>query len=136
MSDCSRRRRWSWRWDAWPARGLEALNSPTGQFLGYPAPVHFFLAFVATIASAGDIRMIRRGGISGAPRIARHLWRMCFAFFEATSAFFIGKQKVFLMALQGSPVLVLLGVAPLILMGFWLIRVRFTNWFARTAVAS
>jgi uncharacterized membrane protein len=114
--------------------GLKAMNSATGQFWGYSAPIHFFLTFVASIAAAGDIRMILHGGISGAPRIARHLWRMCFAFFEGTSAFFIGKQKVFPTFLHGSPILVLLGIAPLALMIFWLIRVRLTKWSKSVAL--
>ena len=108
--------------------GVKAVNSPTGQFWGYSAPIHFFLALVAALAAAGDARLIVHGGISGIPRIARHLWRMCFAFFEATSAFFIGKQKVFPMFLHGSPILLVLGVLPLAFMVFWLVRVRVTGW--------
>jgi len=32
------------------------------------------------LAAAGDIRMLVRGGVFGAKRIVRHLWRMCFGF--------------------------------------------------------
>jgi hypothetical protein len=108
--------------------GLKAMSSPTGQFWGYSPSIHFFLMLVAALAAAGDARLILHGGISGTPRIARHLWRMCFAFFEATSAFFIGKQKVFPMFLHGSPILLVLGIMPLVLMVYWLVRVRTTGW--------
>src|SRR5205085_1513824 len=32
---------------------------------------------VLAIAVLGDARVVLGGGIAGAPRIARHLWRMC-----------------------------------------------------------
>jgi uncharacterized membrane protein len=114
------------------ALGIMAMKSPVGQFWGYPPPIHFFLTAVALIAAAGDIRVIRHRGIAGKPRIARHLWRMCFAFFEATSAFFIGKQKVFPMFLHGSPILIALGVAPLVAMIFFLVRLRSKTLIARS----
>src|SRR3569832_2769990 len=52
-----------------------------------PTIAGFFLAAIAFLCAAGDMRMIR-GGLSGSQRIARHLWRMCFAFFVATGSFF------------------------------------------------
>ena len=48
--------------------------------MAYPL---FMFGGVAVSASAGDFRMIRAGGVRGAPRLARHLWRMCFALFIA-----------------------------------------------------
>ncbi len=75
--------------------------------------------------------MIRRGGISGNPRIARHLWRMCAALFIATGSFFLGQQKVMPEWMQGSPLLFVPALAPLVLMIFWLIRIRFTGRYAR-----
>ncbi len=32
--------------------------------------------YLVTTATVGDVRMLVRGGVSGAQRIARHLWRM------------------------------------------------------------
>ena len=104
--------------------GLIASKSPNGRFLGYPAPLYYVLGSIVTLAAAGDLRMILRGGISGAARIARHLWRMCFALFFATGSFFLGQQKVMPAFMHGSPVLVVLGLAPLAVMFFWLWRVR------------
>jgi uncharacterized membrane protein len=101
-----------------------ASSSPNGRFLGYPAALYYVLGCIVTLAAAGDLRMILRGGVSGASRIARHLWRMCFALFFATGSFFLGQQKVMPAFMHGSPILVVLGIAPLAFMIFWLHRVR------------
>ncbi len=71
-----------------------------------------------------DLNMILRGGVSGVRRLARHVWRMCTALFIASGSFFIGQQKVMPAFMHGSPILFALGLAPLPLMIFWLIRVR------------
>ena len=113
--------------------GVEAATSPTGSKYGYPPWPYFFLGSVALIATTGDVRMIVRRGISGTQRIARHLWRMCFAFFIAASSIFLARQHLFPALLRKTGVLFLLSFFPLILMIFWLIRVRFTNAFKRTA---
>lgn len=107
-----------------------------GQSGGTPASPYFVFASFAAFAAALDLKVILRGGISGVARIARHLWRMCFAFFFATSFFFIGQQKVMPVWMHGSPVLLALGLAPLALMIFWLIRVRVTRQFKGEAVAA
>jgi uncharacterized membrane protein len=92
-----------------------------------PAAMCFFMAGVLLFAAAGDIRMLARGGVSGRPRITRHLWRMCFGLFIATGSFFLGQQQVFPAFLRGSVFLTVLAVLPFPLMIYWLIRVRFKN---------
>ena len=109
--------------------GWLATRSPNGRFLGYPAPVFYVFGGLAALAAMVDIKMIRRGGIRGTARIARHLWRMCTALFIASASFFLGQQKVMPVSFQGSPILVVLGVAPLALMVFWLCRVLLTRAF-------
>src|SRR5262249_9012958 len=106
--------------------GSLAPASPSGGFFGFPAALFYVFAAIATLAVLLDLRMIRRGGISGAPRVARHLWRMCLALFVATGSFFIGQQKVMPEFMRGAPILVLFSIAPLLLMVFWLLRVRFS----------
>ena len=73
--------------------GLEAVHSPTGSKYGVPAGMHFFLGSVMLLAAAGDVRMLVRGGVFGAQRIVRHLWRMCFGLFIATGSFFLGQGR-------------------------------------------
>jgi len=107
--------------------GLEAAFGPTGLKYGYPVGPYVFLGSVALIAAVGDIRMIVRGGISGTQRIARHLWRMCFALFIAAGSIFLARPHLFPVILRKTGALVFLSVLPLLLMTFWLIRVRFKN---------
>jgi uncharacterized membrane protein len=116
--------------------GLLASRSPNGRLLGYPFQLYFVLGSIVTLAAIGDLRMILRGGISGVARIARHLWRMCFALFFATGSFFIGQQKVMPAFMHGSPVLFVLGMAPLVLMFFWLWRVRRPTAHHKTGAAA
>jgi uncharacterized membrane protein len=75
--------------------GFEAASSPTGSKSGYPAPFYFVFGTVALLFTVADIRMIVRGGVSGAKRIARHLWRMSFALLFATFSFYPGQAKFF-----------------------------------------
>ena len=107
--------------------GLHAASIPTARPGDY-VPYFVFASFAA-FAAAMDLKVILRGGVSGAQRIARHLWRMCFALFFAAAFFFLGQQQVFPKIMRGSPILVVLALAPLVLMIFWLFRVRFSNRF-------
>jgi hypothetical protein len=116
------------------AYGFEAANSPTGAKDGVPAGMYFFLASVALLSAAGDIRMLVRGGVFGVHRIARHLWRMCFSLFIATGSFFLGQQQVFPDWLRKTNVLFLPAILPLILLIFWLFRVRFANTHKEEAI--
>jgi hypothetical protein len=115
--------------------GLEAAISRTGLKHGYPPGPYFLLGFVALLAATGDIRMLLRRGISGAQRIARHLWRMCFALFIAASSIFLARQHLFPALLLKTGVLHLLSFLPLLLMVFWLIRVLFANAYERVSIA-
>lgn len=110
--------------------GLQAAASPAG-LDGYPAGPYFALAFVAGLLLAGDLAVIRRGGISGSRRLARHAGRMGFAFFMAASFFFIGRQALMPVWLRGSAILYGLGLAPLAMTLYWLVRLRFGGRKAR-----
>jgi hypothetical protein len=116
--------------------GLEAANSPTGVKYGYSIGPYIFLGSVSSMATAGDIRMLVRGGIAGTQRIARHLWRMCFAFFIASASIFLARQHLFPAVLRKSGALMLLSIAPLISMIFWLFRVRLTRAFKEQSSAT
>jgi hypothetical protein len=115
---------------------LRAANSHLRTLGGQPLQVFWAFALVAGIAAAFDLKVILKGGITSAPRIARHLWRMCLALTTASGSFFLGQQKFLPAALHGSSLLLVPVLAPLVLMAFWLIRVRLTNWFTSEPVAA
>jgi hypothetical protein len=119
--------------------GLEKMRSTEPPEDGVPAGMHFFMGSVMLLAAAGDVRMLLRGGVSGTQRLARHLWRMCFGLFIAAGSFFLGPSNRPLRLLSSvglgqhlSPALfstglyLVLTLLPLILLVFWLIRVRFS----------
>lgn len=103
--------------------GFEAIANG-GTRNGMPAFPFFLFGVVGVLASALDLRMIRAGGLQGASRIARHLWRMCFALFIASLSFFIGQADAFPKALRIPPLLALPVLAVLVTMFYWLWRVR------------
>ena len=115
--------------------GLGAAMSPTGLKYDYPPGPYFFLGSVAVLAATGDVRMLVRRGVPGTQRIARHLWRMCFALFIAAASIFLARQQVFPALLRRAGVLVFLSFLPILLMIFWLIRVRFTHAYNQRGMA-
>ena len=107
--------------------GVEAAMSPTGMKYDYPPWPYFIFGSVAALAFAGDVRMLVRGGVAGTKRLARHLWRMCFALFIAAASIFLARQQLFPALLQKTGALVFLSILPLILLVFWMLRVRFAK---------
>src|SRR6266852_467716 len=115
--------------------GLEALRSTNGSKYGVPAGMHLFMGSVCLLAAAGDVRMLVRGGVFGVQRIVRHLWRMCFGLFIATGSFFLGQGvKVFPAFILKTNILFVPAILPLILLIFWLVRVRFKNVYKRMSM--
>jgi hypothetical protein len=102
------------------AWGLEAKPGHRG--------LYYSFATMAALFSLIDVRVLWLGGVSGVNRLARHLWRMCFGLFFAAGSFFLGQQKVMPVSIQGSPVLWVLGLAPIGFLVFWMIRVRRTKF--------
>jgi hypothetical protein len=113
--------------------GWEATSSRTGTKDGIGAGVYLAFASMALLAGALDLRMLARGGVFGAQRIARHLWRMCAALFIGVSSLFLGQPQVFPDALRNSGVLALPSVLVVLLLIFWLLRVLFTRAYQGTA---
>jgi len=102
---------------------MEGATTPAGPGVVYA------IASICLLGGLLDLNAILRAKLSYAQRIARHLWRMCFAFFIATGSFFLGQQDVLPRAVQGSPVLFVLAFAPFAVMAFWLVRVRIGKRF-------
>jgi uncharacterized membrane protein len=120
--------------------GIKVVLSGASSQDGVPVGMTFFMGSVCLLAAAGDVRMLVRGGVLGTKRIARHLWRMCYGLFIAAGSFFLGPQNRPLRllsavgigqhlppALFSTSLYLILTVLPLILLIFWLVRVRFTN---------
>lgn len=95
-------------------------NSATGTVDGSPPQAFILFAVAGSFAAAGDIHMILSKGLTGAARIARHLWRMCFSFFIASTSLFLGQPQVFPDWFSNSIAPVLLSFAPLIALLIWM----------------
>jgi hypothetical protein len=105
------------------ALAVAAASSPTGRIDGLPPGPAIMFGIVGLVAGTLDARMLARG-VEGVHRIARHLWRMCYALWIATMSFFLGQPDVFpeplrhLIAVRAIPVVLLL-----LTMIYWLVRV-------------
>jgi len=140
--------RWDWAAIAIPLvigilgwmAGVEAIRGGTGEKNGVPAGMHLFLGSVCLLAAAGDVRMLLSGGVSGARRLGRHLWRMCFGLFIASGSFFFGggNRPLRLLSSLGIArflpsgfftmrVYLVLTILPLALLVSWSLRVRFAK---------
>jgi len=107
--------------------GVKAYNSPRGTLAGVPFFMYFFIASVVLLAVAGDVRVMRAGLPRGGARLARHLWRMCFALFIAAGSFFSIRSRVASVLpepLTTVPMRVLPIVLLFVAMFYWLWRVR------------
>jgi len=84
----------------------------------------FIFGIVGLLAATGDVRVLRGRVMQGARRIARHLWRLCFAMWVAAASFFWGPPRrvpeaIRIPALQAVAVLL-----PVAVMLYWLWRLR------------
>jgi uncharacterized membrane protein len=113
--------------------GFEALNSPDGTVNGIPAPPLFLFGVVGVAGGLLDARLLRAGSIQGTHRLARHVWRMGFAFFIATASFFLGQAQVFPEPVRKTGVLAVPVVVVILLLAYWLLRVLLKG---RRAVAA
>lgn len=111
--------------------GVQAVSNPGLSPGGVPfrtiGVMSFIVATVLILAAAGDVRIMRSGMPRGGPRLARHLWRMCFALFIAAASFFSIRERVAKILpdlfatgpMRALPILVLFGA-----MFYWLWRVH------------
>lgn len=129
--------------------GVGVVRSGASSQAGVPVGMIFFMGSVELLAATGDVRMLMNRGVLGARRIRRHLWRMCFGLFTASGSFFLGPSNRPLRllsavgigqhlprALFSMGVYLVLTILPLVLLIFWLIRVRFSNVYKRIASPS
>lgn len=108
--------------------GAYALGEAGGRAFGFPAEDYFFLAGMSGLAGAADLAWLLRRPAGQRSRIARHLWRMCLAFFMAAGSLFTGPgAAVFPAPAQASGLLVLPELVILIALVAFLVR---TWWSA------
>jgi hypothetical protein len=128
--------------------GISVVRRGASSQDGVPVAMTFFMGSVMLLAAAGDVRMLVRGGVLGAKRIARHLWRMCFGLFIAAGSFFFGgaNRPLRLLstvglgqhlprALFSIGLYLVLTILPLVLLVFWLVRVRFMSTYKKPDAA-
>lgn len=106
------------------ALGVATVASPTGTRDGLPPFPFFMFGIVGLLGAAGDLRVLRAGTPRGTARLRRHLWRMCWALWIATSSFFLGQAKVFPAAIRKPPLLAIPVLLVLVTMLWWLWRTR------------
>jgi hypothetical protein len=118
------------------ATGLPPLFKSAVPFEGPVLIAIYSFTAVLAIAAIADAKVVLAGGIAGAPRIARHLWRMCLGLTLAAGSAFTNGFARFLPGPYHVPLVFFLPqFLPLGLLIFWMIRVRFTDWLTRNAVA-
>lgn len=104
-----------------------AARSSSGMVYGYSPGPFVFTGSIALLSAIGDARLLLGRVLSGTQRIARHLWRMCFALFIASGSIFLARQQLFPTFMRKSGALYALTFFPLIVMLYWLVRIRLKN---------
>jgi hypothetical protein len=115
---------------------VQAVQSPSGIKYGYNFVPYAIFGLIALLAIAGDLRMLVGRGVAGSQRIARHLWRMCFAWFIASASIFLARPHLFPAFMRKSGALYALTVLPLVLLIFWMLRVKFAKSFTKSLAAT
>ena len=73
------------------------------------------------------LQVFFKKGLMGAQRLARHLWRMCFALFMATASFFLGQSQFLPEVMQNIFILVTPVLLVILAMFYWLTRTLLLN---------
>jgi hypothetical protein len=115
------------------AGAIVAVTRPDGRLFGLPSFPFFLFGVLGVSGAIGDFKTLRAGGLRGAPRLSRHLWRMCMALFITAASFFSIRARVAAIlpapfttpALRALPV-----VLVLVAMFYWLWKVRFRRSFS------
>jgi hypothetical protein len=109
------------------AAGLAPSFKSAVPFEGAVLIAIYTFTSVLALAAIGDAKLVLAGGISGAPRIARHLWRMSLALTLAAGSFFTNALPRLLPGpMHVTPIFFLPQLLGLGFLIFWTIRVRFT----------
>ena len=95
----------------------------------------YSFTFLVSMAAIGDATLVRAGGITGRQRIGRHLWRMCLGLTLAAGSAFTNGLPRLLPKTVHVPLIFLFipQLSSLVLLIFWMIRVRFAGWYKKHA---
>jgi hypothetical protein len=105
------------------ALGILATGEASTRGLAF---VLLIVGGIALPAGLSDRRMIRAGGLRGAPRLTRHLWRMCLALFIVVASFVLGRrfpEALRILPIRLIPLVVLLSM----IVWVWRLRRRATS---------
>lgn len=113
------------------ATGLEPSFKSATPLEGPVRVAIYSFTFLVAMAAIGDARLVQTGGVTGVRRIGRHLWRMGLGLTLALgSAFTNGLPRLLPKTMQIPLILLFIPqLSALVLMIFWMIRVRFTGWY-------
>lgn len=112
---------------------IQASQSPTGTIDDSPPQSFYLFMTLGAIAALSDLNVLLRGEISGARRVARHLWRMCVSFFIAAGSFFLGQPRFVPDFLKETGLVFVPVLLPFVVLAFWMVRVRLTRWWTEPA---
>jgi len=105
-----------------------AAQTVEGTIRGFPSGFCYFQGNLCLLCAILDLNMILRKGLSGIPRISRHLWRMTLALVIAIGSL-VGQERIIPDILRNPYILIPPVLVTLVIMVYWIIRVRFTNWY-------
>ena len=113
------------------AAGLEPSFKSAVPIKGPVLVAIYSFTFLVAMAAIGDAWLLRTGGVTGRRRIGRHLWRMCLGLTLAAGSAFTNGLPRLLPKTVHIPLIFLFipQLLSLVLLVFWMIRVRFTGWY-------
>lgn len=115
------------------AIGAQPLFHSSIPFKGPVLIAMYVFTALLLLATFADTKLLLSGRLAGRARIERHLWRMCLGLtFAAGSAFTNGLPRLLPASVHiPLPLLFVPQLAAFLVLIFWLVRVRFTSWYAR-----
>jgi hypothetical protein len=113
------------------ATGLEPSFKSAVPIEGPVRAALYSFTFLVTMAAIGDARLVWAGGVTDRRRIGRHLWRMCLGLALAAGSAFTNGLPRLLPKTVHVPLIFLFipQLSALLLLIFWMVRVRFTGWY-------
>ena len=104
------------------ALGFAAVQRPNGAVDGIPSFPLFMFGLVGIVAASFDMRLLRGLVLQGKRRLARHLWRMTYAMWIATTSAFIGQAKFFPEPIRKSGLFAVPVLIVTVMLVYWLVK--------------